>query len=76
MSHTPLFLDDPQLVQLTGRKNKSRQIDWLRQNAITFRVNATGHPVVTRLAIEGRVADAAVVDSGWRPRVLELQRAA
>lgn len=55
MSST-LFLTDEELAQLTGRRLKSRQIQWLRQNGIPFRVNATGHPVVTRSAVEPRPA--------------------
>lgn len=65
----PLFLDNAELVALTGRRFKSKQAEWLRQNGVPFRVNATGHPVVTRAAVEGRdeVAEPA---RGWTPRVI------
>ena len=53
LSAGPLFLTGPELVQLTGWKLKTRQIEWLRKNAIPFWSNATGHPVVTRTTIEG-----------------------
>lgn len=33
---------------------KGRQIDALRKMGIPFYVNATGHPVVTLTAVEGR----------------------
>lgn len=66
-----LFLDDADLVRLTGRPQKSRQIEWLRQNGIPFRVNATGHPVVTKAAIEGRQEQQAPAPArGWTPRVI------
>lgn len=64
-----MFLTKDELVTLTGRKNKSNQIEWLRREAIPFRVNATGHPVVTKAAIEGR-AEAPQSDRKWTPRVL------
>jgi hypothetical protein len=64
-----MFLTKDELVTLTGRKNKSNQIEWLRREAIPFRVNATGHPVVTKAAIEGRT-EAPQTDRKWTPRVL------
>lgn len=68
-----MFLDDEELSQLTGRRMKSRQILWLREEGIPFRVSATGHPVVTRSTIEGRPsAQETLQDSGkWIPRVLQ-----
>lgn len=70
-----LFLDDTQLVRFTGRKAKSRQIEWLRSEGITFRVNATGHPVVTLTAVEGRKPEPEL-ETGWTPQVLQFQKAA
>lgn len=66
-----LFLDDAELAKLTGRKLKSRQIQWLRQNGIPFRVNATGHPVVTRVAVEPQPAGATpAAPARWTPKVV------
>ncbi|WP_422085443.1 DUF4224 domain-containing protein [Variovorax sp.] len=67
----PLFLSDDELVQLTGRRMKSKQITWLRTQAVPFRVSATGHPVVTRVAIEGAAAPAE--RPRWVPKVLAGQ---
>lgn len=66
------FLDTAALVTLTGRRLKSRQIEWLRTEGVPFRVNATGHPVVTWAAVEGRkeAAAAAPAPEGWTPRVI------
>ncbi len=69
MGSESLFLDDADMVRLTGRPQKSRQIEWLRQNGIPFRVNATGHPVVTKAAAEGR-QEASPAPRGWVPRVV------
>jgi hypothetical protein len=67
------FLCSDDLRLLTGWKLKSRQIAWLREAGIPFRVNATGHPVVTWAAVEGRQATAAAPQpaaQGWTPRVI------
>ncbi len=65
-----LFLTGEELATLTGRKLKSRQIEWLRTTGIPFRVNATGHPVVTRGVIEGRKEEHAAAPQRWTPRVV------
>jgi hypothetical protein len=69
-----VFLNDEQLAQLTGRRFKSLQIAWLKEAGIPFRVNATGHPVVTRAAVEGRQEQHQPAPShkpqGWQPRVI------
>jgi hypothetical protein len=70
-----IFLDDAELVQLTGRPMKSLQVEWLRDAGIPFRVNATGHPVVTRAAVEGRQEQPPQPApqqkaKGWQPRVI------
>lgn len=67
------FLTDAQLARLTGRKTKSRQIQWLRKEGLPFRVNATGHPVVTWAAVDGRqatAAESAMPPARWVPRVV------
>jgi hypothetical protein len=64
-----MFLDANQLQQLTGRKAKSLQIEWLRQQGIPFRINATGHPVVTCATVEGKREQPAPA-KGWTPKVV------
>lgn len=64
-----VFLEDDDLVRLTGRHQKSRQIEWLRAEGLPFRVSATGHPVVLWSVVQG---ERATVDpTGWRPQALE-----
>jgi len=64
-----MFLDEKELAQLTGKKAKGKQIEALRKMAVPFRVNATGHAIVTRAAVEGFKEESKPAQ-GWTPRVL------
>lgn len=48
------FLQADDVVILTGRKNKSLQIQALQKMRIPFWVNAIGKPVIALAAVEGR----------------------
>lgn len=64
-----VFLDADDLIALTGRKRKARQIDALRSMGVPFRINAAGAPVVARVAVEGGgvpVKERAT----WQPKVV------
>ncbi len=53
---------------------KSLQIKWLKTSGIPFWVNALGHPIVARTAIEGRKTEPKMtpeVKPKWVPRVLQ-----
>lgn len=63
------FLDHNEIATLTGRTQKSKQIEHLRSRGIAYYVDATGHPVVLRSVIEGR-ASAPASTKGWTPNVL------
>ncbi|MFM2466669.1 DUF4224 domain-containing protein [Paraburkholderia sp. RL17-368-BIF-A] len=65
------FLSNQELVVLTGRKLKSKQVEALRRMGLPFFVNACGRPVVTRTAVEGGKAVRAA--SGWSPSILGAQ---
>lgn len=69
MTEPAMFLEPEELRVLTGRKLKSKQIQWLRGEGIPFRVNALGHPVVTRVTVESRKPEPAQRPS-WSPRAL------
>ena len=43
------FLTAEELADLTGRKKKSGQIDWLNQHGWIYEPNAAGWPVVSRI---------------------------
>lgn len=63
----PAFLAPDDLATLTGRKIKSLQVEALRQMGIPFFVNAIGHPVVARSAVEGKTAAAPQEKPAWVP---------
>lgn len=67
-----MFLSIEELVQLTGRKVKAKQITALRAMGVPFFVNALGQPVVARVAVEGRgqVSGDRVARASWQPRVV------
>ncbi|HDR9511957.1 hypothetical protein C5615_37050 [Burkholderia cepacia] len=69
-----MFLSPVELVVLTGRKIKSKQIEALRRMGVPFLVNACGRAVVARSAIEGRSNSAgrtaSVGRAIWNPAVL------
>lgn len=48
------FLTSEEVVELTGRRVKTKQVEQLRTMGIAFWVNAIGRPVVTVAAVEGR----------------------
>lgn len=48
-----IFLDDADLVRLTGFKAHGKQIEHLRRTNVPFRINALGRPVVAVAVIEG-----------------------
>lgn len=65
------FLDRDEVQVLTGRRMKSLQVEQLRTMGIAFHVNALGHPVVPRSAIEGKpAAKPKEPKPAWRPAVL------
>ncbi len=62
-----MFFERDELATLTGRKLKRHQIDALRRMGITFFANATGHPIVTRAAVEGK-PDLTPPKRTWAPK--------
>jgi hypothetical protein len=62
------FLSADELVVLTGRKVKSKQVEVLRRMGVPFFVNACGRAVVTRTAVEGR--GEVRPKASWNPSVL------
>lgn len=62
------FLDDDDLIKLTGFKMKSLQINHLKEQAIPFKVNRTGHPVVLWSDLERKPKHKEF--GTWNPRVL------
>ena len=48
-----IFIDDEDMIKLTGYRNARKQIEQLRAMGVPFRVNGLGLPVVAISAIEG-----------------------
>ncbi|MFA5170391.1 MAG: DUF4224 domain-containing protein [Sulfuriferula sp.] len=66
-----LFLEPSELRILTGMAQKSKQVDQLRRMGVPFFLNAAGHPIVTRAAVEGNIKPQQHVEQqAWRPAVL------
>lgn len=65
-----IFLDPSDVEILTGKKSKAGQVDALRHMGITFYVNASGHPVVPKSAIEGSNKEVAQKDKPWVPAAI------
>lgn len=63
-----IFLGKDDIKILTGLHRKSAQVAWFRQSGIPFFINASGRPVVTRAAIEGRETRNHI--QGWQPSVV------
>jgi hypothetical protein len=66
----PLFLNDEQIDELTGRKVRRLQCDALRLMGIPFHINMAGKPIVCRSALEGRPPAHNQKSQEWHPAVL------
>jgi hypothetical protein len=62
-----MFLTNSELIELTGFKHPSKQIEMLRRQGIAFNVNAAGHPKVVRAVLEGRDRSNAQPTKTWNP---------
>jgi hypothetical protein len=47
-----MFLNKEELADLTGYKNRKKQIQWLAENGIKFLISGVGEPKVLKSAIE------------------------
>lgn len=68
-----IFLEPPDIAELTGYRLKSAQIEQLRFMGIPFYINASGRPVVTKSAVEGRKEDAPVKPK-WQPNGIGVKQ--
>lgn len=67
---TSMFLSAAELVFLTGRHRKAKQIQQLRTMGVPFYVNASGHAVVARAVLTGGRSEPH--QSRWIPAVAKL----
>jgi hypothetical protein len=68
---TSTFLTVDEVVFLTGRHLKTKQIQQLRAMGIPFYVNASGHAIVARAVINGARSDS--YQPRWKPAVVKLE---
>jgi hypothetical protein len=61
------FLDDAEVIKLTGRSFKKLQIEALRNMGVPFFINAMGRAVVTRTAVEGQKVAPPSEKKAWVP---------
>lgn len=71
MSET--FLTKEEVSELTGRKNKKKQVEQLRKMGLPFWVNAVGAPIVARSTIESKRQAAPTEKSRSMPAVLPVK---
>lgn len=63
------FLSAEDIIILTGRKNKTQQIEWLRRNGVQHYINMAGRAVVPKTAITG-MQQPAVKQTSWKPAIV------
>lgn len=70
MSETE-FLNQDELVEITGYKHVASQRDWLDKNGWPYVVNAGGRPIVSRwfarMRMSGMKPANTTVDTTWKP---------
>lgn len=72
---SPLFLNDQEVFELTGRKIRRLQIEQLRRMLIPFHINALGKPIIARAIFVGTQNAAPVQEKSWEPRLMqEMQK--
>lgn len=70
-------LTDDELADLTGRPQKSRQVEWLRRFGWRFAVRSDGRPRVARAYFDKRMAGAAETpDPAFEPDFAPLRAGA
>lgn len=62
-----MFLTASELAELTGRKHRSRQIDWLKARGWAHEVSDTGRVLVLRSYFEARMSGLTAVAVPVRP---------
>lgn len=66
-----MFLTADQVKILTGCCRKSKQIEQLRKQGISFFINARGEPIVSEAAILGNpIKNTAKSSPGWKPSLI------
>ena len=65
-----MFLTDDEMAALTGRRMKSKQIEWLKRAGVPHWVNAAGRPIIARTAITGQKTESPPKPRTWSSSAL------
>ncbi len=63
-----LLLTPEEVEQVTGRKSKRHQVEWLSAKRWQFEVNARGVPIIARSYAESRLCGVSTAPQTVRPR--------
>jgi hypothetical protein len=69
-----LFLTDDEVVELTGYRQRRKQVEMLKRQRVPFHLNAAGQPKVARAALEGSRSDRNGSVKGWTPSWADTAR--
>jgi len=61
-----MFLTDQEIFELTGRRQRTKQISWLLKNGIKHFINGIGRPVVPRAIIESSSSVPVEIAPRWK----------
>lgn len=62
-----LFLTDDEVAELTGYRQRRKQVEMLKRQRVPYHVNAAGQPKVARAVLEGARGDRNGQAKGWTP---------
>lgn len=64
-----MFLTESEIIDLTGFRQPSKQVEHLKAQRIPFHTNRSGHPKVARAILEGAKAatEKATQKQSWSP---------
>lgn len=68
LERPPLLLTPDEVQQITGRKLRRQQVEWLKGNHWQFEVNARGMPIIARSYAEAHLSGSTCTSQPARPR--------
>lgn len=76
MTTAPEFLEEPELVAMTGAKAPKKQIEWLAARGWVYEVSASNRPVVGRIYMRLKLSgvNPSAETASAEPWTLDLSR--
>lgn len=68
LNRPSLLLTPEEVEQITGRKSRRHQVEWLTAKRWQFEVNARGVPIIARSYAESRLSGVSAAPAAQRPR--------